>query len=63
VHAFGDDEETRRLLRSRPLRRALAWAEARRGGPVISARALRGGMSSAVQPHPGAARLAAERAP
>jgi len=48
VHGFGDDEETRRLLRSRPPRQALAWAAACLGGPVISARALRGGMSSAV---------------
>jgi hypothetical protein len=39
---------TRRLLRSRPPRQALAWAGARLGGPVISARALHGGMSSAV---------------
>ena len=48
VHGFCDDEATRRLLRSRPPRQALAWAAARLGGPVISARALRGGMSSAV---------------
>ena len=48
AHGFCDDEETRRLLRSRPPRRALAWAEARLGGRVTSARALRGGMSSAV---------------
>jgi aminoglycoside phosphotransferase (APT) family kinase protein len=48
AHGFADDEETRRLLRSRPPRQALAWAAARLGGPVISARALRGGMSSAV---------------
>jgi aminoglycoside phosphotransferase (APT) family kinase protein len=47
-HGFCDDEETRRLLRSRPPRQALAWAGARLGGRVISARALRGGMSSAV---------------
>jgi aminoglycoside phosphotransferase (APT) family kinase protein len=39
---------TRRLLRSRPPRQALAWAAAQLGGPVISVRALRGGMSSAV---------------
>ena len=39
---------TRRLLRSRPPRQALAWAADRLGGPVVSARALRGGMSSAV---------------
>ncbi len=48
AHGFCDDEETRRLLRSRPPRQALAWAAARLGAPVISARALRGGMSSAV---------------
>ena len=48
VHGFGDDEQTRRLLRSRPPRQALAWAGTRLGGPVTSARALRGGMSSAV---------------
>jgi len=48
AHGFCDDEETRRLLRSRPPQQALAWAAARLGGPVISARALRGGMSSAV---------------
>ena len=48
AHGFCDDEATRRLLRSRPPRQALAWAAARLGGPVMSARALRGGMSSAV---------------
>jgi aminoglycoside phosphotransferase (APT) family kinase protein len=48
AHGFCDDEVTRRLLRSRPPRQALAWAAARLGGPVISTRALRGGMSSAV---------------
>jgi aminoglycoside phosphotransferase (APT) family kinase protein len=48
AHGFCDDEATRRLLRSRPPRQALAWAAARLGGPVISARPLRGGMSSAV---------------
>jgi aminoglycoside phosphotransferase (APT) family kinase protein len=48
AHGFCDDEPTRRLLRSRPPRQALAWAAARLGGPVISARPLRGGMSSAV---------------
>ena len=47
-HGFCDDEETRRLLRSRPPQRALAWVGACLGGPVTSARALRGGMSSAV---------------
>jgi aminoglycoside phosphotransferase (APT) family kinase protein len=48
AHGFCDDEQTRWLLRSRPPRQALAWAGAWLGGPVISARALRGGMSSAV---------------
>ena len=48
AHGFCDDEETRRLLRSRPSGRALAWAGACLGGPVVSVRALRGGMSSAV---------------
>ena len=48
AHGFCDDEQTRRLLRSRPPRQALAWAAARLGGQVVSARALRGGMSSAV---------------
>jgi aminoglycoside phosphotransferase (APT) family kinase protein len=48
AHGFCDDEQTRRLLRSRPPRQALTWAGARLGGRVTSARALRGGMSSAV---------------
>ncbi len=48
AHGFCDDDETRRLLRSRPPQQALAWAADRLGGPVTSARALRGGMSSAV---------------
>jgi aminoglycoside phosphotransferase (APT) family kinase protein len=48
AHGFRDDEPTRRLLRARPPRQALAWAAARLGGPVVSARSLRGGMSSAV---------------
>ena len=48
VHGFCDDEATRRLLRSRPPGQALGWAAARLGGPVISARVLRGGMSSAM---------------
>jgi aminoglycoside phosphotransferase (APT) family kinase protein len=48
AHGFCDDEETRRLLRSRPPSQALAWAAACLGGPVISVRALHGGMSSAV---------------
>jgi hypothetical protein len=48
AHGFCDDEQTRRLLRSRPPRQALAWAAARLGGRVVSARAPGGGMSSAV---------------
>jgi len=48
AHGFCDDEATRRLLRSRPPRQALAWAAGRLNGPVVSARALRGGTSSAV---------------
>jgi hypothetical protein len=48
VHGFCDDEETRRLLRFRPPQQALAWASGCLGGPVISARALRGGMSPAL---------------
>jgi len=47
-HGFGDDEETRTLLRSRPPRQALDWVGAAIGGTVISAHALRGAMSSAV---------------
>ncbi|HLQ52703.1 MAG TPA: hypothetical protein VK162_00380, partial [Streptosporangiaceae bacterium] len=43
AHGFCDDEVTRRLLRSRPPRQALAWAAIQLGGPVISVRALRGG--------------------
>jgi aminoglycoside phosphotransferase (APT) family kinase protein len=48
VHGFSDDETTRRLLRSKPPETALAWAGAALGGTVVSATALRGGMSSAV---------------
>ena len=48
AHGFCDDEPTRRLLRSRPPRQALAWAGPYLGGRVVAARALRGGMSSAV---------------
>jgi aminoglycoside phosphotransferase (APT) family kinase protein len=47
-YGFCDDETNRRLLRSPPPRGALAWAEEAIGGRVISARALRGGLSSAV---------------
>lgn len=47
-HGFGDDAETRRLLRSRPPRRALDWAGSVLGGTVTATRALRGGTASAV---------------
>lgn len=47
-HGFYDDEETRRLLRSRPPRPALDWVSRTLGGTVTSVRGLRGGMSSAV---------------
>jgi aminoglycoside phosphotransferase (APT) family kinase protein len=48
AHGFDDDEATRRLLRSRPPRGALAWAERALGGTVTAARPLRGGSASAV---------------
>ena len=48
AHGFCDDDETRRLLRSRPPAQALAWAGRYLGARVTSARAMRGGMSSAV---------------
>jgi aminoglycoside phosphotransferase (APT) family kinase protein len=47
-HGFCDDEQTRRLLRSRPPGQALDWAGAALGGTVTTARALRGGEASAV---------------
>lgn len=47
-HGFADTAETRRLLRSRPPEHALSWAARQLGAPIVSARALRGGMSSAV---------------
>ena len=47
-HGFGDDETTRKLLRSQPGVRAIAWASRQLGSRVISAEALQGGMSSAV---------------
>ncbi len=47
-HRFGDDKQTRTFLRSRPPREALYWVGAAIGGTVISAHALRGGMSSEV---------------
>jgi aminoglycoside phosphotransferase (APT) family kinase protein len=48
AHGFSDDDETRRLLRSRPPEQALAWAGRYLGARATSARAMRGGMSSAV---------------
>jgi aminoglycoside phosphotransferase (APT) family kinase protein len=48
AHGFSDDEATRSLLRSKPPEIALAWAGEALGGTVVSATALRGGMSSAV---------------
>lgn len=47
-YGFDDDEATRRLLRSRPPRAALAWAGAALGGTVTAVRPLRGGGASAV---------------
>ena len=47
-YGFDDDAETRRLLRSRPPRRALDWAGSVLGGTVAATRALRGGTASAV---------------
>ena len=38
AHGFADDEETRRLLPSRPPPQALAWAGARLGGPGVAER-------------------------
>ncbi len=48
AHGFCDDEPTRRLIRSRPPQAVLQWASEQMGAPVVSARAMRGGMSSAV---------------
>ena len=47
AHGFHDDQATRRLLRSRPPRAALAWAGAALGGTVTAARPLRGGSAAA----------------
>jgi aminoglycoside phosphotransferase (APT) family kinase protein len=47
-HGFDDDEDDRRLLRSRPPRAALTWAGAALGGVVTAVRPLRGGTASAV---------------
>jgi aminoglycoside phosphotransferase (APT) family kinase protein len=48
AYGFDDDEPTRRLLRSRPPTDALRWVAAVLGTTVVSASALRGGLSSAV---------------
>jgi aminoglycoside phosphotransferase (APT) family kinase protein len=48
VHGFSDDATTRALLRSQPPRAALDWAGSVLGSNVVSATALRGGMSSAM---------------
>jgi aminoglycoside phosphotransferase (APT) family kinase protein len=48
AHGFSDDETTSSLLRSKPPAIALEWAGAALGGTVVSATALRGGISSAV---------------
>jgi aminoglycoside phosphotransferase (APT) family kinase protein len=48
AHGYCDDDATKRLLRTRPPRQALEWAERHLDGTVVSVRALRGGMSSAV---------------
>jgi aminoglycoside phosphotransferase (APT) family kinase protein len=48
AHGFNDDAETRDLLRSRPGEQALRWAGSLLGGPVLSVKALRGGMNSAM---------------
>lgn len=47
-YGFDDDESTRLLLRSRPPADALAWVESVLGGRVVTVRALRGGLSSAM---------------
>ncbi len=48
VHGFSDDAKTRALLRSQPPRAALDWAGAVLGSTIVSATALRGGISSAM---------------
>jgi aminoglycoside phosphotransferase (APT) family kinase protein len=48
AHGFCDDEAIKNLLRTRPTRQALQWTERHLGCRVVSTRALRGGMSSAV---------------
>jgi len=52
AHGFCDDDETRRLLRSRPPRQAFGWAERYLGARVTSSRALRGGYSPTSTPVP-----------
>jgi aminoglycoside phosphotransferase (APT) family kinase protein len=48
LHGYELTPEERRLLRSPPPRRALAWCEEAAGARVAAVRALDGGMSSAV---------------
>ena len=48
AHGFGDDAETRRLLRSRPPVEALEWVRSLVGGTVAGVVAIRGGTSSAM---------------
>jgi aminoglycoside phosphotransferase (APT) family kinase protein len=48
VHGFSDDAATRALLRSEPPRVALEWAGSVLDSTVVSATALRGGISSAM---------------
>ena len=47
-YGFDDDDTTRRLLRSRPPAGALRWAASALKATIVSASALRGGLSSAV---------------
>jgi aminoglycoside phosphotransferase (APT) family kinase protein len=48
AHGFEDDEARRRLLRSRPPQKALDWVGSTLEARVVSARAVRGGISSAM---------------
>ena len=48
LHGYELTPEERRLLRSPPPARAVAWCEAVTGDRVVAVRALDGGMSSAV---------------
>ena len=65
AHGYCDDDATKRLLRTRPPNQALQWAEGHLDGTVVSVRALRGGMSSAVHvltlEHPGGSHQAVLR--